>query len=305
MNRSDSMTTERSVLAKNVTPKGRLMGGVVVPMVTPVTKQGIPDLDAVVRLAQWLVAKGVDGIFLGSTTGRFSHFAPAQNAEICRAVVDSVGKQVTIYGGICDRGLNRMFSNANLMQRAGAEVAVATGPYYPSRLIHEAEADLTIVAAESPLPVIFYNIPEFVGYGLRPEWIGEMASSPRVVGYKDSNDDLEHHVAVLERTRGKNVSVFIGKELLLSQALQSGANGIIVSLLLAEPEPFLAIGRNVASGNRPAAAENHARIAKLVQEFGEIFRKRPVFSTLMSFLEDRLRQQGVTLTLIEAFRAVL
>src|SRR5580698_5657318 len=169
MNQSDSMPTERTVVAKNLTPKGRPMGGIVVPMVTPVTNRGIPDIDAAVRLAQWLAAKGVDGIFLGSTTGRFSHFTPAQNAEICRAVVDSVGKQVTVYGGICDSGLQRMLSNADLMQRAGAEVAVATGPYYLSRLIDEAEADLAIVAAESPLPVIFYNIPEFVGYGLRPE----------------------------------------------------------------------------------------------------------------------------------------
>ena len=88
-----------------------------------------------------------------------------------------------------------------------------------------------------------------------------------MVGYKDSSDNLEHHLAVLERTRGKDVSVFIGKELLLSQALQSGANGIIVSLLFAEPEPFLSLVRNFASGNRSAAAENQALIAKLVEEF--------------------------------------
>lgn len=106
---------------------------------------------------------------MGSTTGWFSHFTPDQNAEICRAVVDAVGSQVTIYGGICDSGLKRMLANADLMQRAGAEVAVATGPYYLSRLIREAGADLTRVTAESPLPVIFYNTPEFVGYGLRPE----------------------------------------------------------------------------------------------------------------------------------------
>jgi 4-hydroxy-tetrahydrodipicolinate synthase len=298
MNRSDPVTPAPSLSAKNVTPKGRLIGGVVVPLVSPITKNGNPDFDGVARLSRWLVAKGVQGIFVGSTTGRFSHFTPEQNAEICRAVVDAVGEQVTIYGGICDSGLKRMLSNAELMQRAGAEVVVATGPYYLSRLIQEAEADLSEVALESPLPVIFYNIPEFVGYGLRPEWIREMAESPKVVGYKDSSDNLEHHLAVLERTRGKDFSVFIGKELLLSQALQSGASGIIVSLLFAAPEPFLSLVQNVASGDRSAAAENQGRIAKLVEEFVAIFRKRPVFSTLMSFLEDRLRQQGVALKLI-------
>lgn len=287
-----------SVSAKNVTPKGRSIGGVVVPMVSPVTTKGDPDFDGLARLAKWLVAKGVQGIFVGSTTGRFSHFTPQQNAEMCRVLVDAVGDQITIYGGISDSGLKRMLSNAELMQRAGAEVVVVTGPYYLSRLIQETEADLSEVASESPLPVIFYDIPEFVGYRLRPEWIGEMAQSPKVVGYKDSTDNLDHHFAVLERTRGKDFSVFIGKELLLSQALQSGANGIIVSLLFAAPGTFLSLVQNVASGDRSATAENQAQIAKLVEEFAVIYRKRPVFSTLMSFLEDRLRQQGIVLKLI-------
>lgn len=297
-NESHLVKPNRSVLAKNFTPKGRLLGGVVVPLPTPVMKEGGDvDFDGVVRLAQWIVSKGVQGIFVGGTTSRFSHFTPEQNADVCRAVVDAVGDQVTIYGGICDSGVKRMLSNAEKMKRAGAEVAVTTGPYYLSRLIEEAEADLLEVACESPLPVIYYDIPEFVGYGLRPEWLGEIAGNSNVVGYKDSSDNFEHHLAILERTRGKDFSVFIGKELLLSQALQSGSHGIIVSLIFAEPEPFVSLVRNAALGNRSAVLQNQSQVAGIVEDFGAYFRKRPVFSTLLRYLEAKLRQQGVNVTL--------
>jgi hypothetical protein len=131
INESHLETSNRSVLAKNFTPKGRLLGGVVVPLPTPVTKGGGDvDFDGVVRLAQWIVSKGVQGIFVAGTTSRFSHFTPEQNADVCRAVVGAVGDQVTVYGGICDSGVKRMLSNAEKMKRAGAEVAVTTGPYY-------------------------------------------------------------------------------------------------------------------------------------------------------------------------------
>src|SRR5581483_6841630 len=97
---------------------------------------------------------------------------------------------VTIYGGICDSGVGRMLANAKRMKDAGAQVAVATGPYYLSRLQEERENDMLRLVADSPLPLIIYDIPEFVGYQFRPEWIGQIADHENVVGYKDSSDDI-------------------------------------------------------------------------------------------------------------------
>lgn len=284
--------------AKNFTSKDRRIGGIVVPLVTPVTDRGNVDYAGVNHLAQWVVAKGVDGILVAGTTGRFSDFCPKQNADICRAVVDAVGGQITIYGGICDSGVKRMLSNAEQMKLAGADAAVATGPYYLSRLIEEAEADLLEIAARSPLPVIYYDIPEFVSYRLRREWLAEVAEHPNVLGYKDSTNDLSHHLAVLDATREKDFSVFIGKELLLMKALQAGAHGIIISLIQADPEPFVSLVRNIALGDEAAASEDQAQIERLVKDFETHFQKRPVFSTLLRYLEARLRQQGLNLRLV-------
>lgn len=276
----------------------RSIGGVVVPMVTPVNHAGGVDFAGISNVAQWLISKGVDGIFVAGTTGRFSHFSPEQNSEVCRAVADTVGDRVRVYGGICDSGVPRMLSNAERMKRAGADIVVTTGPYYLSMLIEEAEADLREVATKSPLPVIYYNIPEFVGYGLRPEWIAEMADHPNVIGYKDSSDNLEHHLKVLERTRGKDFSILIGKELLLAQALRSGATGLVVSLVQADPDPFVSLARNAAIGDWTAVMANQSQVQKLVEDFIVFFRKRPVFSTLLHYLEAKLKQHGIEVRLV-------
>ena len=275
-----------------------LIEGVIAPIVTPVTTGGGVDFAGLVQLAQWLVSRGVHGIFVAGTTGRFSDFSPKQNADICRAIVEAVGDSITVYAGICDSGVHRMLANADGMKKAGADIVVTTGPYYLSRLIEEAEADLLTVAEESPLPVIYYNIPEFVGYGLRPEWIEEMADHPNVVGYKDSSADLAHHLEVLARTKEKRFSVLIGKEMLLADAFRAGAKGLVVSLVQVNPDPFVSLARNARLGDWTAVDKNQSQVKEIVEAFLTRFKERPVFSTLLQYLESELLRHGMDIRLL-------
>jgi len=270
--------------------------GVIVPIVTPVDENGGVDFDGLEKLADWLAGKGIQGIFAAGTTGRFSHFSPEQNAEICRAVSNAVKGRILVYGGGCDSGLHRILANAERMKKAGADAVVATAPYYLSYSIEEAEADLEKIAEKSPLPVVYYNIPEFVGYGLRPEWLEMMADHPNAAGYKDSSNDLGHHLDVLKRTKGKDFDVLIGKELLLAQAFKNGAKGLVVSFANAFPEPFVELCENADRLDWEAVDVCQNRAADIVADFLSR-RKGQVFSALMHYLEGELQNRGINIKL--------
>ena len=273
------------------------LGGVVAPMVTPVGPAGEPDLRGVASLAEWLVRSGANGLFVAGTTGRFSDFTPEDCTAICRTVVDAVGKDVTVYGGVCDSGARRMAANAYAMREAGASFAVATGPYYLPRAIAEIEHEMVAVADQSPLPVIFYNMPEMLGYGLRAEWVQQISKHPNVVGYKDSSNDFAHHQAVLSGTDRGEFTVMMGKEGLLMQALQTGARGIVVSLLHADPGPFVRLMRYAEANDWNAAAEEQERVRGVVDEFLASIHSPSGFGSLLVFLEEKLRTQGLDLRL--------
>jgi 4-hydroxy-tetrahydrodipicolinate synthase len=186
------------------------------------------------------------------------------------------------------------------MREAGASIAVATGPYYLPRAIQEAEHEMVVVADHSPLPVVFYNIPEMVGYGLRGEWVQQIAKHPNVCGYKDSSNDFEHHQEVLDGTDRATFTVLMGKEGLLKQALESGARGIVVSLLQADPGPFVRLTRAAEAKDWESAAEEQERVRAVVEEFlayAAGVQDASVFGSLMAFLEEKLRRQGQKLRL--------
>lgn len=291
------MTSFR-IISSELKESRPLVQGVVVPLVTPVTPSGDIDFAGMAHLAQWLVSMGIDGLFVGGTTGRFSHFTPQKIADACRVVADAVGRRATIYGGICDSGLHRILSNADLMKAAGADFAVTTGPYYLPRLIGEVEMELEEVADRAAIPLVLYNLPEFVGYSLRPEWVGEIANHPNVLGYKDSSNDPEHLQGVLKRTLGADFSVLIGKELLLAEALRLGAKGIVVSLVHVNPALFVSLMRDVAHERWDAVNAAQPAVQRIVEDLMVRMRKRPAFSTLLHYLEDQLRRQGIDVTLI-------
>ncbi|WP_162462964.1 dihydrodipicolinate synthase family protein [Paenibacillus psychroresistens] len=278
--------------------KQKILEGVIVPMVTPITAAGDVDYEGAVELAKWLVHNGMDGLFLAGTTGRFSHFTPLQNMKICSAVAKAVGNQVTIYGGACDSGLHRILENVRLMKEAGADFVVTTAPYYLPYAMHEAEDVLRKVADVSPLPVIYYNIPPFVGYGLRAEFLTEMADHPNVVGYKDSANDIVHHLDVLKFTKDKSFNVLSGKEKTFIEGFKAGSKGLVVAFANVYPKLYADLLQSVKQGNwSQAEILQKKAIQNLEDYYIAAYNARPVFSTMMIYMEDLLRNQGIQVKL--------
>ena len=119
-----------------------------------------------------------------------------------------------------------------------------------------------------------------------------MADHPNVVGYKDSSNDLAHHLEVLARTKNKDFSVLIGKEMLLEEAFRAGAKGLVVSLLQVNPDLFVSFARNARLGDWAAVEKNQSQVKEIVEAFMPRIEKRPVFSTLLQFLESEIRRHG-------------
>ena len=281
------------------------IGGVVVPIVTPITEAGEMDFRGLESVTEWLVGKGVHGIFVAGSTGRFSHFSPRQNADACRSVVETVSGRAKVFGGASDSGLFRVLENAEMMAEAGADVVVTTGPYYLPCTLQEAERDLTKIADKSPVPVVYYNIPSLVGYAMRVEWLGEIADHVNVAGCKDSSDDLPFHLDLLKRTREKDFKVFMGKELILAEALKNGAAGIVVSFAHVAPELIVDMFEQAGKGNWSAVDSLQNELKAVV---GAAFKRRPAkrdsestggrtFTSLMTYLEGELDRQGVKVRL--------
>jgi 4-hydroxy-tetrahydrodipicolinate synthase len=266
-------------------------------MATPVLKNGNPDLPACARLARWLIGKGVGALFVCGTTGRFSHFTPEQNAGICRAVARAARGRVPVLAGIADSGFHRAAANAQSMKAAGADVLVATAPYYLRHTQQERERTLERLLDAAPLPVVIYNIPELVSPSLRWEWVLDAARHPRALGLKDSGNDWAWFQKVLAR-RPRGFALIQGKEPLLARSMLAGADGIVISLSHMDPAACVELCRAAWRGDRAAAERAQRRVQGFYDQMVRRMKRRLAMSTLMKLLEDGLRRQGASFRLL-------
>lgn len=209
--------------------------GIIVPVLTPITEEETLRLDQLEQLICYLVEGGVNAVFANGTTGEFARFSPEERAEIvCTAVKASNGR-IPVLAGVSDCGTKKVIENIRKAEKAGADAAAVTMPYYfPTTSAYEQEEFIREVTEATELPVILYNIPAAAGCSLKKEALDAVCKIPNLYGIKDSSNDAGYFDWLRERYGGE-LKIFLGAEELNYYGLTHGADGLVPSL--ANPFP--------------------------------------------------------------------
>jgi 4-hydroxy-tetrahydrodipicolinate synthase len=192
-----------------------------------------------------------------------------------------------------------MVENARALADAGAQIAVVTAPGYFNYSQEEVELVFRQFADRSPLPVMIYDIPVFVGMKLDLGVTARLATHGNIVGFKDSSSDIvrfEELARLLEG--GRDFYLLQGKEHLLADALRVGASGFVVSLVQIDPRPFVALYRAAEDGDQARAGAIQRKITELLGVVEGCFARRPETSTLFHLLDYALRARGVCVNIL-------
>jgi 4-hydroxy-tetrahydrodipicolinate synthase len=268
--------------------------GPIVPLVTPCSCSGVPDLDGLQAVCKEMLDAGCKGIFVAGSTGRGPWFSRADREKICRAAAKQINHGVPLFAGVIGSGLPDMIENARAMADAGAQVAVATVPGYFKYNPKEIETIYKEFADASPLPVMVYDIPEFTNTKLDHRMILRLARHGNIVAFKDSSADFERFkelISALERY--PDFLLFQGKENLIFDSLRLGASGFIVSLIHLAPAAFIRLYKATRAGEFNLAAQIQDQIGQMLALVRESIEKRPESSTLFHMLNYAVRQRGI------------
>jgi 4-hydroxy-tetrahydrodipicolinate synthase len=245
---------------------GRLHG-VIPPLVTPLDGDGEVDRAALERLAAFVLDAGVDGVFLGGSTGEIALLDTAQRCALVEVAVGAVAGAVPVLVGAVDTGTRRVVEHARQSGAQGADGVVVTAPFYVTPNPAEIVEHFRIVHSAVDVPVVAYDIPSAVGARLTPDIVAALAKSRLVVGLKDSSGDLAGFRETLRRVPA-DFPVLTGSELLADTAVQLGAAGIVPGLGNVDPHGYVRLFRTATAGDLVAAAAEQDRLARLFDIVG-------------------------------------
>lgn len=273
-----------------------LQGGVVPPLVSPLTSEDEPDLASLRRLVRFQIDAGVDGLFVLGSSGEGSAFGPTDRRRIIETVVDAAERSVPVYAGVIEPSTRRAIEALDEAAELGADAAVATAPFYVDTQHDEVLRHFDRLANRG-LPVLAYNIPSRVGYTIAPTLARRLAASGSVAGLKDSSGDtyaLRSTIAGLRADGTDGFAVFSGSEVNVDIDVRLGVDGVVPGLANVDPHGYVRLFDAARRGDLSAGRVEQERLIALFEIVHvAVDGRRSTSSAALGAFKTALRVRGV------------
>lgn len=243
-------------------PRKRL-GPLATAMITPFDRHGAVNVGEAVRIAQWLVDRGNDGLIVCGTTGESPALEHAEKLALFAAIKEGVGDRAAVIAGTGGNNTKHSVELTREAERALVDGVLAVVPYYNKPTQDGMLRHFGAIADSTDLPIVVYNIPSRTGINMLPATLLELARRhENIVGVKESSGDCAQFTAIL-RERAPGFRFWSGDDYMFLPSLALGGDGVIsVAAHVCGPalrEMYEAHG----AGNVARAAELHRELSPL------------------------------------------
>jgi len=255
-------------------------GNILTAMVTPFKKDGKVDYELAVRLANYIIENGSDGIVLCGTTGESPTLTWDEQHQLFVVIRNSLQSKAKILIGTGSNSTSEAVEATQKAFEAGADGALVVVPYYnkpPQDGLYEHFKDVANAAPK--LPIMLYNIPGRTGSNLLPKTVKKLMEFPNIVSIKAASGRIEE-VTELRAECGSEFAIYSGDDSLLLPMLSVGAVGVvsvashIVGLQLKD------MISNFQNGNVLKALDIHERLQPLFKALFETTNPIPIKAAL-------------------------
>jgi 4-hydroxy-tetrahydrodipicolinate synthase len=238
--------------------------GVVAALVTPFREDERIDCGAWQTLIDQVVAAGVDGLFVGGSTGEFFAQSLEERTMALRFVRQASAFRVPVYANVGCITTRDTIKLALAAQAEGIDFLAVVTPYYIRPSQAELAEHYTDVCGAVRIPVLAYNFPQHGGVELRPETVARVARQcENLAGVKDSSGSMEMLTAYQKAAPARDFAVFVGPESLMLNALQQGCAGVVSGSANIAPRLFVDLYRAFREGQSETAARLQALVDQL------------------------------------------
>ena len=241
------------------------LAGVVPALISPLRSDGRVDEPAVARLVEHMIDGGVHGLLPLGSTGETASLDETARRTVLSCVVAAAGGRVPVICGVAQSHLAAARVEVEAAARLGAAAALVAPPFYYPMDQPTLLAFYRSLAANSPIPILLYNIPQFTKVVAEPESVATLAREGTIVGIKDSSRDFEYFEGVCIATRElPRFRIFTGSDTMLLPSLAMGGAGTICGAANVAPRWVVRIDEQFKLGDLVAARLEQDSLYKLV-----------------------------------------
>ena len=245
--------------------------GAGVAIVTPFKSDFSVDYDRFREIIEYQIANGTDCIIVCGTTGESSTLTHEEHLDCIKFCTEVVNHRIPVVAGTGSNATDTAIYLSQEAEKYGVDGLLLVTPYYNKATQKGLVEHYTMIARETKLPIILYNVPGRTGVNIQPDTVAEIVKrNPNIVGIKDAVGNVAQTAAMMNRLDGK-LDLYSGEDGLVVPLMSLGGIGVISVVADVAPKDMHDMCMAYLNGDVKKAKEMQLKMLPLVDAlFSEV-----------------------------------
>ena len=207
-----------------------------VAIVTPMNADMTVNYKRLEELVNYQIEHKTDAIIICGTTGESATLSEEEHRKCVETVVKAAAGRVPVIAGSGSNNAAHAVELSKNAEAAGADALLVVTPYYNKATQKGLYEYYKLIADNTKLPIIMYNVPSRTGTNIKPETAMKIAREIKnVVGIKEACGNLSQ-IAELASLNDGSLDIISGNDDQTVPILSLGGIGVISVLANVAPE---------------------------------------------------------------------
>jgi len=225
-------------------------------LVTPFTRDGAIDEQALGTLVEWQIAEGVHFLVPCGSTGEAATMTREEQRRVVEIVVAVTDGRVPVVAGAGSNDTKRAIEQSLEMRDAGATHLLHVSPMYNKPPQRGIVAHFRAIADAIDLPIVVYNVPGRTSSNIEAKTTLQLAEIPHIVAVKEASGNLAQIEQIL-RDRPPGFGVLSGDDSITLPLMVMGGDGVISVVSNATPRAMATLVEACAANDYSTARAMH------------------------------------------------
>lgn len=239
--------------------------GTGVALVTPFNPDKSIDFDALKKIVNHVIDKGVEYVVALGTTSEAPVLDESEKKEVVATIRETVAGRVPVVLGMGGNNTAAIIKQIKEQTFEGVAGILSVAPYYNKPQQAGLFAHFEAIAEASPVPIILYNVPGRTSANLKAETTLKLAREcSNIIAIKEASGDFGQIMQIVAN-KPEGFAVLSGDDALTMPLMAAGVQGVISVTANACTKDFTNMVRFMLKQELTAAQELHYRLLPMME----------------------------------------
>lgn len=212
--------------------------GTGVALVTPFKKDFSVDTEALKRIVNYVIDGGVEYLVVLGTTAESATLTADEKELVIATVKEANNGRLPLVLGVGGNNTMKVVEELKTRDFSDFTAILSVSPYYNKPTQEGIYQHFKMIAENSPIPVIVYNVPGRTASNMLPSTVLRLANDfKNIIGIKEAAGDIVQAMKIIEN-KPKDFLVISGDDMITLPMVLAGGAGVISVIGEGFPKEF-------------------------------------------------------------------